>query len=317
VQLRSALPPHRRPSQAQRAAPPAGAQAPGFYRYKVGSFECTSINDGARSFSMPDTFVTNVPKAEALAAADAAYMPPGMVTVPFNPQLINTGGKLVLIDSGNGIATFEPTKGAVGRTLQNLAAAGVDANSIDVVLMSHLHPDHTNGIRAADGSMAFPNAEIMVPAKDWEFWMSEENAAKAQSSEMMKNYFANVKKIYAGIESKVTKYDWGKEIIPGITSIEAPGHTPGHTAFAVASGNSKILLQSDVTNIPEFFLRNPDWHVAYDVDPELAQTTRHKFYNMASAEKALVVGFHFTFPRWATSRRTARSTAWSRSPGIR
>jgi glyoxylase-like metal-dependent hydrolase (beta-lactamase superfamily II) len=94
----------------------------------------------------------------------------------------------------------------------------------------------------------------------------------------------------------VTKYDWGKEIIPGITSIEAPGHTPGHTAFAVASGNSKILLQSDVTNIPEFFLRNPDWHVAYDVDPELAQTTRHKFYDMASAEKALVVGFHFTFP---------------------
>jgi glyoxylase-like metal-dependent hydrolase (beta-lactamase superfamily II) len=283
-------------SSSHAAVPPAGAQAPGFYRYKVGSFECTSINDGARSFPMPDTFVTNVPKAEALAAADAAYMPSGMVTVPFNPQLINTGGKLVLIDSGNGIATFEPTKGAVGRTLQNLAAAGVDAKTIDVVLMSHLHPDHTNGIRAADGSMAFPNAEIMVPAKDWEFWMSEENAAKAQSNEMMKNYFANVKKIYAGIESKVTKYDWGKEIIPGITSIEAPGHTPGHTAFAIASGNSKILLQSDVTNIPEFFLRNPDWHVAYDVDPELAQTTRHKFYDMASAEKALVVGFHFTFP---------------------
>jgi glyoxylase-like metal-dependent hydrolase (beta-lactamase superfamily II) len=281
---------------AHASVPPAGAQAPGFYRYKVGSFECTSINDGARSFPMPDTFVTNVPKAEALAAAEAAYMPPGMVTVPFNPQLINTGGKLVLIDSGNGIASFEPTKGAVGRTLQNLAAAGVDANSIDVVLMSHLHPDHTNGIRAADGSMAFPNAEIMVPAKDWEFWMSDENAAKAQSNEMMKNYFANVKKIYAGIESKVTRYDWGKEIIPGITSIEAPGHTPGHTAFAVASGNSKILIQSDVTNIPEFFLRNPDWHVAYDVDPELAQTTRHKFYDMAAAEKALVVGFHFTFP---------------------
>jgi glyoxylase-like metal-dependent hydrolase (beta-lactamase superfamily II) len=278
------------------AVPAAGAQAPGFYRYKVGGFECTSINDGARSFPMPDSFVTNVPKAEALAAAEAAYMPQGMVTVPFNPQLINTGGKLVLIDSGNGIATYEPSKGAVGRTLQNLAAAGVDAKSVDVVLMSHLHPDHTNGIRAADGSMAFPNAEIMVPAKDWEFWMSDENAAKAQSNEMMKNYFANVKKIYAGIESKVTRYDWGKEIIPGITSIEAPGHTPGHTAFVVASGNSKILVQSDVTNIPELFLRNPDWHVAFDVDPELAQQTRHKFYDMAAAEKALVVGFHFTFP---------------------
>ena len=113
-------------SIANAAAPPAGAQAPGFYRYKVGSFECTSINDGARSFPLPDTFVKNVSKEEALAAAEAAYMPKGMVTVPFNPQLINTGGKLVLIDCGNGIASFESSKGAVGRTLQNLAAAGVD-----------------------------------------------------------------------------------------------------------------------------------------------------------------------------------------------
>jgi glyoxylase-like metal-dependent hydrolase (beta-lactamase superfamily II) len=283
-------------STAGAAGPPSGTQAPGFYRYKVGSFECTSINDGARSFPMPDTFVRNVPKEEALAAAEAAYMPKGMVTVPFNPQLINTGSKLILIDCGNGIANFEPSKGAVGRTLQNLASAGVDPKSVDVVLMSHLHPDHTNGIRALDGSMAFPNAEIMVPAKDWEFWMSEENAAKAESNQMMKNYFANVRKIYAGIESKVTRYDWGKEVVSGITSIAAPGHTPGHTAFAVASGDSKVLIQSDVTNIPEFFLRNPDWHVAYDVDPATAQATRHKFYDMAAAEKALVVGFHFTFP---------------------
>jgi glyoxylase-like metal-dependent hydrolase (beta-lactamase superfamily II) len=281
---------------ARAAVPPVGAQAPGFYRYKVGSFECTSINDGARSFPMPDTFVTNVPKDDALAAAEAAYMPKGMVTVPFNPQLINTGSKLILIDCGNGIAALEPTKGAAGRTLQNLAAAGIDPKSIDVVLMSHLHPDHTNGIRALDGAMAFPNAEIMVPAKDWDFWMSEENAARAQSSDMMKNYFANVKNIYAGIESKVTRYDWGKEVAPGITSIAAPGHTPGHTAFAVASGNSKILIQSDVTNIPELFLRNPDWHVVYDVDPDVARATRHEFYDMASAEKAMVVGFHFTFP---------------------
>src|SRR5271163_3279876 len=181
---------------ARAAEPQAGAQAPGFYRYKIGAYECTSINDGARSFPMPDKWVTNVPKDEALAAADAAYMPKGMVTVPFNPQLINTGSKLILIDCGNGISTFEPTKGAVGRTLQNLAAAGIDAKSIDIVLISHLHPDHTNGIRALDGSMAFPNAEIMVPAKEWEFWMSEDNASKAQSNEMMKNYFANVKKIY-------------------------------------------------------------------------------------------------------------------------
>ena len=281
---------------ASAAVPPNGAQAPGFYRYKVGSYECTSINDGARSFPMPDKFVTNVPKDQALAVAEAAYMPKGMVTVPFNPQLINTGSKLVLIDTGNGVGNLEPSKGAVGRTLQNLAAAGVDPKSIDVVLLSHLHPDHTNGIRALDGSIAFPNAEIMVPAKDWAFWTSDENAAKAESNAMMKNYFANVKKTFAGIETKVTQYDWDKEVAPGITALATPGHTPGHTSFAVASGDSRILIQSDVTNIPEFFVRNPDWHVAFDTDPDLAQQTRHKFYDMAAAEKATVVGFHFTFP---------------------
>src|SRR5579872_631595 len=282
--------------QVAAAAPAAASQVPGFYRYKVGAIECTSINDGARSFPMPDKWVTNVSKDKALAAAEAAYMPKGMVTVPFNPQLINTGSKLVLIDCGNGISALGPTKGEAGRTLQNLAAAGIDPKNIDAVIMSHLHPDHTNGIRALDGSMAFPNAEIMVPAKDWEFWMSEENAAKAQSNELMKNYFANVKKIYTGIESKVTRYDWGKEVAPGVTAVAAPGHTPGHTAFAVASGGSKVLIQSDVTNIPELFLRNPDWHVVYDFDAEAAQQTRHKFLDMAAAEKATVIGFHFPFP---------------------
>src|SRR6201991_2003930 len=179
----AALSQHAPPS-AQAAVAPSGAQAPGFYRYKVGIYECTSINDGARTFPLPDKFVVNASKDEALAAADAAYMPKGMVTIPFNPQLINTGSKLILIDAGNGVANLEPSKGAVGRTLQNLAAAGVDPKSIDIVLLSHLHPDHTNGIRAADGSIAFPNAEIMVPSGGWGFWMNDGNAAKAKTDVM-------------------------------------------------------------------------------------------------------------------------------------
>jgi hypothetical protein len=135
-------------------APRCRRPAPGFYRYKVGDYECTSINDGV--FLRPiENFDSNVSKEQAQAQADAVYMPQGLIAVPFNPQLINTGSKLVLIDCGNGVAMLGPSKGRAGRTLQNLAAAGVDPKSIDIVLMSHLHPDHTNGIRAADGSMAF------------------------------------------------------------------------------------------------------------------------------------------------------------------
>jgi glyoxylase-like metal-dependent hydrolase (beta-lactamase superfamily II) len=177
-----------------------------------------------------------------------------------------------------------------------LAAAGIDPKAIDMVILSHLHPDHTNGLRTEDGSLLYPNAKILAPEKDWAFWTSDENAAKGKSDPVMANYFTNVKATFSGIESRVTRYAWGKELAPGITSVAAPGHTPGHTAFMLASGASKLLLQSDVTNIPEFFLVHPDWHVTYDNDPDQAQKTRHAFYDMAAAEKALVIGYHFAFP---------------------
>ena len=276
----------------QAAAPPAAKQAPGFYRYKVGDYELTQIADGARGVPITDAYVRNVSKEQALAAAEAAYMPKGMVTVPFNPVVINTGSKLVLIDTG-----FPPGAGpTIGLLQSNMAAAGIDSKAIDMVVLSHLHPDHINGLKTPAGALAFPNAEIKAPAVDWAFWMSDENMAKFQGNQLMKDYFDNTRKVLSDIAGKVTRYDWGKEVAPGITSIGTPGHTPGHTSFVLASGNSKILIQSDVTNIPELFLRNPDWHVVFDVDGDLAQQTRHKFYDMAAAVKMTVVGFHFTFP---------------------
>jgi glyoxylase-like metal-dependent hydrolase (beta-lactamase superfamily II) len=288
----AALAPLSASQPAQAAVPMSGHQAPGFYRFKMGDIEVTTVHDGARTFPYPDTFVKNASREEALAAASDAFMPPGMVTVPFNPTLINTGSKLVLIDTGFGPIPNAP----VGQLIANLKAAGIDPKDIDIVILSHLHPDHINGVRAPDGSIVFPNAELKAPAKEWAFWMSDENMAKAQDNKMMKDYFANTRKVLGDLDSKVTKYDWDKEVAPGITSIAAPGHTPGHTAFAVTSGNKGFFVQSDVTNIPEFFLRNPDWHVAYDIDPEQAAKTRHKFYDMAASEKMLISGFHFSFP---------------------
>ena len=278
--------------RARAAAPPAGRQAPAFYRTKVGDFEVTQVAVGARTFPMPQGFVRNVPREQALAAAGAAYMPAGMVTVPFNPVVINTGSKLVLIDAG-----FGPGAGApVGHLQANLAAAGIDPRAIDIVVLSHLHPDHTNGIKDASGGLAFPTAEIKVPSADWTFWMSDENQAKAQDNAMMKGYFANVRQTFAGLADRVVRYDWDREVGPGITALDTSGHTPGHSSFAVSSGSGRMLVQSDVTNIPEFFLRNPEWHVAYDVDPEKAVRTRRRFYDMAAAEKTLISGFHFSFP---------------------
>ena len=282
------------PSELRAATPLAGKQAPGFYRYKVGDFEVTQIADGARTFPMPDTFVINQKKEDALAAAEAAYMPKGQVTIPFNPMVINTGSKLVVIDTGNGLGAFEQSKGVVGQMNANMTAAGIDPKAVDIVLISHFHGDHMNGLKRADGSQVYPNAEIKVPAVEWAFWADEANASKANG--FNKPNFPNVKKAFDGLADKVTKFEWDKEVAPGITAIGAPGHTPGHTAFAVQSGSGKLLVQSDVTNIPALFVRNPDWHVAFDNDPAMAQATRHKFYDMAAAEKVPVAGYHFSFP---------------------
>jgi glyoxylase-like metal-dependent hydrolase (beta-lactamase superfamily II) len=285
------LDPLGRTSAALAAAPATGIQAPGFYRAKLGDFEITQISDGAATFPMPDGWVRNIAKDQALAHAAAVHMPEGKVNVPFNPIVINTGSKLVLIDAGYG-----PNIGpSVGLLPKHLAAAGIDPKAIDIVVLSHLHPDHINGIKTKEDTLAFPNAEIKVPTQDWAFWMSDENAAKADNP-MMKNYFTAIRKVLGDMGDKVTKYDWGKEVASGITAIDTSGHTPGHTSFAVASGNSKMLVQSDVTNVPEFFLRNPDWHVAYDVDPVKAVQTRRRFYDMAVAENMLIAGYHFAFP---------------------
>jgi glyoxylase-like metal-dependent hydrolase (beta-lactamase superfamily II) len=281
-------------SEAMASAPIVGKQAPGFYRYKVGDFEITQLVDGARTFPIPDNFIVNLSKDRAIAAAEAAYYPKGKVTIVFNPMVINTGSKLVLIDTGLGEGAFKATKGQVGQLSNNLKAAGIDPKSIDIVLLSHLHGDHAGGLRTADGALAFPNAEIKVQSVEWNFWTNDANMSKANAYN--KSHFPNIKKYFAGIEKDVTRYDWGKEVAPGITSVATPGHTPGHTSYVVASGSARILVQSDVTNIPSLFLKHPEYQVMFDNDPKLAIKTRHKFYDMAAAEKATVVGFHFPFP---------------------
>ena len=142
---------------------PAG-KGTGVYRFKVGDYEVIQLMDGARTFPIPDKFVVNISKDEAIKAAAAAYMPEGKVTIPFSPMIVNTGSKLIAIDTGNGLGAFAASKGAVGQTRGNMEAAGIDPKQIELVIISHFHGDHIGGLNNADGSLAYPNAEIKVPA---------------------------------------------------------------------------------------------------------------------------------------------------------
>jgi glyoxylase-like metal-dependent hydrolase (beta-lactamase superfamily II) len=280
------------------ASPPAGKQAPGFYRYKVGDIEVTVVTDGANTFKFKDDHVTNKKRDEVNAALVAAYHQPDLMTTPYNPIVVNTGGKLVVFDTGTSEAAYESTKGVTGQFQSNLKAAGIDRNAVDTVVISHFHGDHINGLLTPDNKRAFPNAEILVPAAEWKFFMDDGEMSRAPKGRM-ETVFKNLRRVFDALERKVSTYEADKEIAPGITSIATPGHTPGHNSHIIASGNSKIFVQADVTHVPWLFVRHPDWHAFYDQDGKLAEETRRKVYDMLAAEKMMVQGFHYPFPALA------------------
>ncbi len=286
------------------AAPPANAQAPGWYRYKVGTIEVTVATDGANTFKFADDHVTNKTRDDLNSALVAAHYPKDLMTTPYNPIVINTGGKLVVFDTGTSEAAYARTQGKIGQFQTNLKAAGIDRNAVDVVVISHFHGDHINGLLTPDSKPSFPNAEILVPAGEWKFFMDDGEMSRA-STPRMKEVFGNLRRVFDALGRKVTPYEADKEIVPGVTSVATPGHTPGHMSYIVASGSSKVFVQADVTHVPFIFARHPDWHAFYDQDGAMAEQTRKKVYDMLAAEKMPVQGFHYPFPSIAYVEKTA------------
>jgi glyoxylase-like metal-dependent hydrolase (beta-lactamase superfamily II) len=287
------------PGPVWAAAPLLGKQAAGFYRYKVGSFEITVVTDGVNRMKLPDVMVINATKDQVNEALAAAYMEKDVFVGPYNPIIVNTGSKLALIDTGTGEAAFNSTKGVSGQLMNNLAAAGIDFKTIDTVIISHYHSDHVNGLLKADGSLAFPNAEVLVPAVEHKYWMDDGEMSRAPKGRV-EGVFKNNRRVFnAEVMKRLRTYEWGKEVIPGITAVDTSGHTIGHTAHVLSSGNGKVFVQADVTHVPYLFARNPGWRPYYDQDPVAAEATRRKIYDMLVAERMMVQGFHYPFPSLA------------------
>jgi glyoxylase-like metal-dependent hydrolase (beta-lactamase superfamily II) len=280
-------------------APPAGTPTPGIYRYKVGAYELTALYDGIWYRPITDKFIRNAPFAQVERALDAAFMPHDKLATPFTTLIVNTGKKLVLIDTGTG-GQIAPSAGVLR---DNLAAAGIDPQAVDAIVISHFHPDHINGIKDKDNALIFPNAEIMVPAPEWAFWMDDANLNAAAAD--LKLTFRNQRRIFSDIAKRVTQFDPGKEVAPGIESLPAAGHTPGHTVFAIHSGDASLLVLGDTAQHPAVFARHPDWQAAFDIDGGKAVATRKKIFDRASADRMLVTGYHFPFPACGHLIKTA------------
>ncbi|WP_394032285.1 MBL fold metallo-hydrolase [Xanthobacter autotrophicus] len=277
------------PPAAPAAAAPRAGQVPSAYRYKVGDVVVTAVSDGMRTIPLADTFVRNQPRDAVNAALKAAFLPENEVPISFTVLLLDIGGKRVLVDTGNG-----GKPGPVGQVRSTLAGIGVDPATVDHVIISHFHPDHINGLLTPEGAPAYPNAQLSVPAREWAFWMDEGQLSRAADG--LKPNFQNVRRVFQPFGDKVERYAWDKELAPGLTAVGTPGHTPGHTSFTLASGSDVLFIQSDITNLPALFVRNPSWHAVFDMDPVMAQEVRRKTYERLAGERTQVAGYHFPFP---------------------
>jgi len=297
-------------SDVSHAAAPLGSkQNSGWYRYKVGEFEITVVTDGVNFGPLSDAYVQNASKKDVSAALAAMHYAPDKTSNWYNPIVVNTGSKLVAIDAGGGPPAAQQTKGTLGQFQNNLAAAGIDKNAVDVVILSHLHGDHISGLLDSENKLAFPNAQILMPAVDIKFWTDDSNASRMPDP--VKGQFANVKRVLGALNGKVTQFDGSKELVPGITSMPTPGHTPGHTSFTIASGSDHIIHQVDVTaGMGTLFVQNPGWHFLFDVDGPLAEQTRRKFYDMAAADQVRIQGFHFPFPAVGNIEKSGNGYRW-------
>ena len=268
--------------------PVASSVAPGAFRTRVGAATVTAVSDGAASSPLADGFVRNATLAQVQQALREAGLPDDRITIPFTAFVVEREGRRVLMDAGNG-QFGAPT---AGRLLANLQVAGIDPRSIDTVLISHFHGDHINGLRDRDGALAFPNARLLVPAPEWDFWTDDARRAAAPGAPGGDA----VRRVFGPIAASVVRFQPAPEDGAGIRSIAAHGHTPGHTAFSIASRGQTFAYLGDVANIAALFVRNPDWAVRFDMDAEEARQTRRRLLDTAVAGDWIVGGYHLPAP---------------------
>ncbi|HVZ50419.1 MAG TPA: MBL fold metallo-hydrolase [Pseudolabrys sp.] len=286
------------PWPAGASAPFAPIQGPGVYRYPLGRYQLTALYDGTWFLPIDGKFMRNASARQVNRALAAAFLPPNVLPVTFTALLVNTGARLILIDTG----TAGQIADSAGVLIDNLKVAGVAPDAIDTILISHFHPDHIDGIKTKDGAKVFPNAEIWVPEPEWAFWMDDGNETRATGAVL--RYFRNARRIFNDIARDVRRFKPGAEVATGIVSIPAYGHTPGHTAFAIHSAGQSLLVMSDTVRNPYLFARHPDWQPIFDMDGPLAVKARRHMLDRAAADRLLVTAYHFPFPACGHMVRT-------------
>jgi glyoxylase-like metal-dependent hydrolase (beta-lactamase superfamily II) len=274
---------------ARATAPFAGAVIP-VYRHRVGDIEITAIADGYLDLDR-QAFFPQVDRGDSDRLLEANFQPTGKaIRVSVNAFLVNTGERLILIDSGT-IPGFAPSLAKLPARLQ---AAGVSPDQIDTVLMTHLHPDHIGALLGPDGKPRFAKAEFILADAEWKFWSDEGIASRAPKD--FQPMFAAAQSAGRSYE-KVARYlTKNGEVVKGIESVGLPGHTPGHTGYLISSGKDSLLIWGDVVHATALQFTHPEWSIAFDTDQSQAASTRRAIFDRAAADRLPVAGMHLDFP---------------------
>lgn len=263
----------------------------GFYSYKVGTdIEIISIYDGIWQRPHSEEFIKNATVEETKAALRKAGLDDASVPIEFAFTVIKSGGKTVLVDAGTG-AQLAPTAGLGSKGMKN---AGIKPEDIDTVIVTHFHPDHIFGLMEKDtNAQVFPNAEVFLGETEFKFWTAPDLIEKLP--EGRKGLAQRIQATFPTWKN-VTMFKGGQELAPGVHTVDAFGHTPGHSVLHLASGDDEAMLLADLLNLPALFLANLDWQVQFDSDADLAGKIRKKIVERAVADDITVAGYHFGFP---------------------
>ena len=264
---------------------------PGFRKYKVGSIEVTALYDGIWRKPHDPGFIRNASVDETKDALTKAGQITEFMPIPLTVVVLTINGKHIMVDSGSGAGQWQPTAGHLNTYMKE---AGIDPAKIGTILISHFHPDHIFGLleRGTNNQM-FPNAELVVSSTEFKWWTEAGRVEKLP--EPRKELGRRIQATFPNWKN-FKLIDGEKEVAPGVRLVNAPGHTPGHAAFHVSSGNQQLMISNDVAYVPALLAPHPEWQGTYDQDGPLAVTTRRALLDRVIAEKMMICGAHFPFP---------------------